>query len=102
MKERESNFVSYFLQFDLKKKQQEITHRVTVAMHASLSPTLSTPYSPISIPKTLTYSAHLFLSLLPSSLAAGRIIALYGPSSSKRIEHSDETLYCCLSWSIRV
>ena len=39
------------------------------------------------------YTTYFFLSSLPSSGEAGSAMALYGPSSSKKMEHSDRVRY---------
>ena len=47
-------------------------------------------------------TAYRFLINLPSSLLAGRIIALYGPSTSNSMLISELVLYVRFSGSIRV
>ncbi len=57
-------------------------------MCVCMNPTLSSASDPSKL-KT----AYLFFSFLPSSLDAGRIMARYGPSTSKKMEFSLRTEY---------
>ena len=61
----------------------------------------SNPLSSASEPSSLK-TAYRFFSSLSSSLDEGRIIARYGPSSSKKIEFSDVTSYLPRSASTSV
>src|SRR6218665_2123348 len=63
-------------------------------LRTTKQPTLSSASDPSKL-KT----AYLFFSFLPSSFDAGKIIAKYGPSTSKNIEFSLCTSYCNFSGS---
>jgi len=52
----------------------------------------SKPFNSAREPSWLN-TAYRFLMLFPSSLEAGRTMARYGPSTSKRIEHSTAVPY---------
>ena len=72
----------------------------TTTTSTTPNPTLSSASDPSKL-KT----AYLFLSFLPSSLDAGRIMARYGPSTSKKMEFSLRVLedgeYYCVTFNVK-